>query len=353
MAEITPVVPKALKRGDCIAFISPSARLNNIFPAELARVAKYIEAQRYVVKTFFEEIKPSASYFESTTARAKEIHDAFRDPEVKAILCTIGGNHANDLPRRLDYELIAANPKIFCGYSDITNLHHAILYNTGLRTFYAPCALSELADDPKPDSFTTDNLWSIIAPEQHSKVPSPLPRSLEYAHALLPIFYGEKSRPRDVKPSPPWTWLRRGHARGRLLGGCVSSLMHTIGTEWSPDYTGRILFIESAIASGDRLNGPPIATIKEQLVDMINCNIFDKISGLVVGRPYGKNYNEDKAQWKAYHDMILDVASEWDWPILAGIDIGHTSPILTLPIDAMAELDSQTDRFAIMEACVS
>ena len=74
----------------------------------------------------------------STESRLKDIHEAFADQKVKAILTTIGGCNSIHLLKGLDYKLIKQNPKILCGYSDITTLQNAILAKTGLITFSGP-----------------------------------------------------------------------------------------------------------------------------------------------------------------------------------------------------------------------
>ncbi|GAM91372.1 hypothetical protein ANO11243_094220 [Dothideomycetidae sp. 11243] len=342
------MLPPSLRKSDCIALVSPSARLNDAFPAAIIRAQQVLSDHGFRVKTIFEKLKPDQSYEDQALHRCDELHTAFRDPEVKAVMCTIGGSHANNLLRYLDYDLITTNPKVFVGYSDITNLHCAILAKTGMTTFYGPAALSELAEYSHPDTSTMDNLFRMISNETDTITAGPLPRSLEFSPALLAIFYGEKEGPRERRPSPGWKWLRNGQAQGQLLGGCLSSLLHVVGTVYCPDWSGRIMFIETAISDANRRNGPDISKVKEQMVDLMNHGVFDKIVGLVVGRPYGANYNDDAVQWKLYHDVLLDVTSEWSWSILAGIDIGHTSPMLTLPLNVPAELDSSTDRFEIL-----
>jgi muramoyltetrapeptide carboxypeptidase LdcA involved in peptidoglycan recycling len=134
--------------------------------------------------------------------RCSEIHNAFSDPEVKAIICTIGGLSANELLRHLDYELIKANPKIFCGYSDITLLHHAIFTQTGLRTFYGPAVITQFGEFPKPIDFTISHFQRVLCnPVEVGK----LPRSIEWTEEYRDWMNGDDAlRPRYlyVFPSP-------------------------------------------------------------------------------------------------------------------------------------------------------
>jgi len=138
----TEIIPSALKKGDKIAFVSPSARLNDNFPASVTRATSHFEALGFKVKTIF--TSPLSSDFrEATLQRCDELHAAFSDPDVKYVLCSLGGSICNELVRFLDYDLIKKNPKISCGCSDISLLHYALYTQCGLETFYGPAAISE------------------------------------------------------------------------------------------------------------------------------------------------------------------------------------------------------------------
>jgi muramoyltetrapeptide carboxypeptidase LdcA involved in peptidoglycan recycling len=126
---------------------------------------------------------PSSTFHETVLLRCHEIHSAFRDPEVKAIICTIGGLSANELLPHLDYDLIKANPKIFCGYSDITLLHHAIFTQTGLQTFYGPAAITQFGEYPKPLNFTLSHFLKVL--QGVEKPIGALPRSIEWTEEFL------------------------------------------------------------------------------------------------------------------------------------------------------------------------
>ena len=134
---LEPIIPKRLQKGDTIAFISPSARLNLLLPVPFERAKTFVEGLGYHVKAIFNSRDP-ANFQESVLQRCEEVHKAFRDTSIKAIVCNIGGSHVNELLSHLDYQLIKSHPKIFCGYSDITLLHYAILSQTGLQTSMGP-----------------------------------------------------------------------------------------------------------------------------------------------------------------------------------------------------------------------
>lgn len=282
-----------------------------------------------------------------TLRRCEEIHTAFRDPEVKAIIATIGGAHASELVPHLDYDLIRANPKIFCGYSDTAVLHHAIFKETRLQTFYGPAAISELADYPKPLQFVTDNLLYVLS-GSGGKALGQVPRSSECAWELPAFFEDPNSLEiRSLIPSPPWTWLRPGKATGRIFGGTMNCLDRLKGTPYWPDYRGRVLLLESAC--GKKLSDPiPLDEIRSWLADLVLSGVFQQISGLVLGR----FYKYDEAMRKEVAQIVLDQLQDTAFPILANVDIGHVSPILTIPLNSMVSLDSEKDELSILEPAV-
>src|SRR3990167_4216921 len=112
--------PDKLKRGDTIGVISPSGGLAVLVPHRLDNAIKFLENQGYKIKEFSCTRKNNGWESASAKERAKDIMDAFRDKDVKAIICSIGGNNANKTLRYLDFEKIKEIPKIFCGYSDIS-----------------------------------------------------------------------------------------------------------------------------------------------------------------------------------------------------------------------------------------
>jgi muramoyltetrapeptide carboxypeptidase len=141
--------------------------------------------------------------------RVADLHAAFADPEVKGIITTIGGSHSSSLLPFIDFDLIAANPKVFCGYSDITVLHHVIHTRTGLVSYYGPAVMPEFGEWPGPDDYTMGH-FRRAALETESIGPITTPPYSVHEHwdwAQQP-----RARRRDA-PEPPVS-LRSGAARG-------------------------------------------------------------------------------------------------------------------------------------------
>ncbi|KAH7236872.1 peptidase family S66 [Fusarium redolens] len=356
----SPIRAKHLKPGDKIAFISPSERINAMLPAVIDRASALLTKKGYQVQTFFSEDKGIQSCIDN---RLSEIRAAFSDPSISAIITTIGGTTFTELLPALIadkelHETIRENPKIVVGYSDISGLHWFLYGLTGLRTFYGPGAVPEIGesndvnDKDTPLAFCVDNLLRAIA---SSEPLGQIPRSKFYAPRGAPFFTTpESTEPPKVVKTADWQWLRPGKAQGRLFGGCLTVVARLSGVSAIvPDWRGRIVFLETA-TNEDGSGGNPPHRVQAAFADLIAHGVFEEAVGLVVGRPYGYDSDEDR---EVYAGIIKGLFCEGrlaskKFPILFNVDIGHTTPMVTLPYDALAELDSETDTFAVLESGV-
>ncbi|KAH8204265.1 hypothetical protein TruAng_001551 [Truncatella angustata] len=354
----SPVTPPSLKPGATIAFISPSARLNDRFPAAVSRATAVLSGQGYQVRTFFTQDSGTQS---SITNRLTEIRAAFLDPTITAVICTIGGGSFTQLLPALiaDGELqthIHTNPKIVVGASDMTGLHWFLHGLTGLRTFYGPSAIPELGtadpidDEASPLAFCVRSLFGAIT---KSEPIGDIPRSPVYA-PQAPSFFRKRDSVdiQEVAPAARWEWLRRGKAQGRLFGGCLTVVVRLNGIRAiAPDWRGRIIFLETSAGESRDLG-----LVQMGIADLIAQGVFEEAAGLVIGRPYGYDSQERRDEYtNAFKELLCEgrlAASKNQFPILFNVDIGHTTPMVTLPFDVLAELDSETDRFTILEAGV-
>jgi muramoyltetrapeptide carboxypeptidase LdcA involved in peptidoglycan recycling len=316
----------------------------------ISRAHGHFERHGYTVKTIYSPIPSGLSFKKSILHRVAEVHSAFADSDVKAIVCTTGGAPANELLPYLDYELIKQNPKIFVGFSDITVLHYAIYAKTGLRTFYGPNCL-DMGEFPEPSQFTDHHFWHVLKDANAPETPvGRIPRSTVWTE-IMPAFFSahetDHARPLS-STSPPWAWLRGGKATGRLFGGCLTSIMHLAGTQfWPASHRGIILCIETSL--GATFNDPlPITTSRQCLANLKNLGVFDEISGLVVGRPFG----HDAEMRTQLADAIKGFCEDGDFPILMDVDFGHSAPNLTLPLNTRVVLDSESDEFVVLEPSV-
>ncbi|KAI3324130.1 peptidase [Xylariaceae sp. AK1471] len=354
------IVPKALEPGATIAFVSPSARFNDKLPAVMSRATAMLISKGYKVREFY---TPDTGIQNDIANRLSELCSALTDPSINVVICTVGGTTFTELlPALLAdtalHRAIRAHPKIVVGYSDITGLHWFLHTITGLRTFYGPGVfpeLGELASLEDQDSalaFTTRNLFRAIA----DRAPiGDVDRSRYYVPKLPSFFLpGGKDEPNELALNAGWTWIRPGKGEGRLFGGCLTVMARLAGVQAIvPDWRSRIVFLETATGE-DYVTGNPIHRVQAGIADLIAQGVFDDAAGLVVGRPFGYDTPELREQ---YINVIKGLLCEGPWaektfPILFNVDFGHTSPMVTLPFDALASLDSEKDQFAILESVV-
>lgn len=287
------------------------------------------------------------------SGRVREIHEAFRNPAISIILCINGGVSANELLPHLDYDIIREHPKPFIGLSDITLLHMAFYTKAGLKTFYGPTLLHSFCGLTL-NKFTEDSFLHAMNPRE---VIGPIPRSRRWPeeyHQWLRQADPFTLRARALRSDPGWRWLIPGRAEGTILGGCLFSLVQVQATCYAPDYEGAILLIEThqdLSENGNHLGrGFGLDSERAALADLVNAGIFNKITGLVIGRPTS---NTEKMR-QAWDESVLGFCemAQVNFPVLANVDVGHTEPMLTIPLGAQCILDSKKDEWRILDSGV-
>jgi muramoyltetrapeptide carboxypeptidase len=331
------IVPSALRKGDTIAIIAPSGGLAVSAPHRLENAKKYLESEGYSVRLFPCTQKKNDYESAPPKERAEEIMSAFTDPQVKAIVCQIGGTVLNKTLRYLDYDKIRKNPKILSGYSDISVLHYALHKQAGLQTYYGPCAMTQFGEFPKPLDYTMEYFYKAVA-DQKIGVVKP---SEEWTDEVLNwMERKDLERARELRKNRGFEWLREGVARGNIIGGCLSSIVHLLGTPFWPDHKDHILFVE--LPEGDKFDkGLSLSKADAYLCDLELAGIFKEINGLIIGRPF-RYSPEEEAKFKK---IILDNTQGYNFPIMYGADVGHTDPQITIPLGKEVELDSSKNLF--------
>lgn len=346
------ILPPALQVGDTIAILSPSSRLNNIFPLRIARSITSLTALGFKALPIYTPLPSPCTHKQQIKHRVDELHAAFQNPDVKAIMCAIGGLSCNELLPYIDWDIIRNNPKIFCGYSDITLLHHAIFSHTGLRTFYGPSAIMQFGEIPTPLSFTVEHFLCVLSPgKEVGKALGKIPSSEQWTDEFGD--WGSEAsvlKAREMKKNTGWKWLRPGKCTGRITGGCVPSLVQPSCIKHWPNMSGKILLLETP--EGEQVDKPsPLAQTRLLFAELVFLGVFEKIAGLVLGRPMGHSEGEVEA-FEAMVMGMLNLVGE-TFPVLSRVDVGHTDPILTVPLHAMARLDSEEDVWEILEPGVA
>jgi muramoyltetrapeptide carboxypeptidase len=290
--------PKALPAEPLVAVVAPSGDAK---PERVDAGAAALSSRGWRMRFLPHARGRHAPYFSGTPQqRVADLHTAFLDPQVDAILCVRGGYGANYLLPLLDLDLIAAHPKPLLGYSDVTAIQTWLLDQTGLVTLHAPMLA---VDFRKPEGVDEPSLRAILAGQTHT--------------------YGPAEGLRLLRPG------RDGDAAtGMLYGGCLSMLASSLGTPYAPQTEGKLLFLEDIAEAPYRLD--------RMLRQLVLAGKLEGVSGIIFGEmqdcePAGSSGAVDQA--------ILHALSDFPGPIATGLRSGHVSRgNLTLPLGVAATL---------------
>jgi len=235
----------------------------------------------------------------SVERRSRELNEFWQREDVRALICVRGGYGSNYLLEQLDFDLIARQPKILLGCSDITTLLTAIHDRTGLVTFHGPMVAKDLAGG----TFDLSSWNNCLSGANGWEVPA---NGVEV--------------------------LRPGRARARLYGGCLSMLVASLGTPFEIETEDTILFIEDVAEKPYRID--------RMLMQLRLAGKLEGVRGFVFGEmldclpPKGESYT--------LQQTILRVLEPYKAPVVFGLKSGHVSDgNITLPIGVQAELRAE------------
>lgn len=323
------MIADKLKKGDGIRVIAPSRSLSILSEDIILKAIQKLENQGYVVSlsTNCKEIDETKS--STVSSRVSDLHEAFLDPKVKAILTAIGGYNVNQILGEIDYDIIRKNPKILCGFSDITALANTIYSQTGLVTYSGPH-------------------FSTFAMQE----------GFEYTQKYFDLCL-TKSEPFAIESSTKWSddaWFANQHNRnfinndgyviinegvcsGTIIGGNLCTLNLLQGTKFMPDFENTVLFIED-----DNLLGKSFPFEFDRNLQSLTQNIgFEKVKGVIIGRVQ----NGCSIDIRAIERIIKSKNELKDIPVIYGADFGHTSPLFTFPIGGIAEIIARNNKVSI------
>jgi muramoyltetrapeptide carboxypeptidase LdcA involved in peptidoglycan recycling len=243
---------------------------------------------------------------------------------VSAIHCSIGGNNSNQLLDLIDYDAIRRNPKVLVGYSDSTALVVAVWQMTGLVTYHGPGVLPEFGEFPGVMAYTERSFFETVCEASGPRTLGP-PDSWtdEYAEWADPENW---TRTRPTTPNASWRAMTSGVGEGHLVGGNLETLLKLAGTPFWPDLDGAILFWEEARQT--------VAQVDAHLTQLRQMGVFSQIAGMIIGRPY----HCDASVGVDFPQLVDEKLGSVPFPVLADVDLGHTDPMLTLPIGVRARL---------------
>ena len=316
------MIPAKLKAGDEVRVVSPSSGLG--FVSEELRTVAAARWEGLGLRISYGGAGENLDRFESSPAeeRVRELHAAFADTDIAGLLTIIGGYNSNQLLGRLDYELFRENPKVLCGFSDITALATAIYARTGLVTYSGP-HFSTFSME-RGLGYTLDHFERCLMREG--------PYAVEpAAHWSDDPWYLDQEN-RDLVPNPGYEVLNEGEAEGTLLGGNLGTLALLFGTSFMPDLEGTILLLED-----DEEILPH--HFDRTLQSLIHQPGFNGVRGIVLGR-FQRASNMDLETL----GEIVGAKPEFDrLPVVANASFGHTTPAFTFPIGGTGALRAHAD----------
>jgi muramoyltetrapeptide carboxypeptidase len=331
------IKPEKLKKGDTIGIITPSTPAPVLFKERYERGLKQLKNMGF--KILEGNCSGSSQGYRSASIkqRAEELNELIRNPEVKAIISTIGGTNSNSLLPYLDYESLKKQPKIIMGYSDVTALLLGIYAKTAVTTFYGPAIVPSFGEYPEMLPKGREYFEKAVM-QQH-----PLPYTLEIPSEWTEEMLDWKTQDRAKKmvSNSGWHSLKKGKARGKLIGGNLNTMSGIIASEFFPNIQGAILFIEDSFKD---------MAIQERSLSMLKlAGVFDDIAGLIVGKH--EHFDDCNAPF-TFEELLVEVIGDRRIPILTNVDIGHTFPSHVFPIGIEAELDAENGKITFFESGV-
>ena len=304
------IIPNKLNIGDTIGVVAPSNPIIDENIEELERAKKIIEQKGFKVKFSKNLFSNSNEYSATAKEKADDLNEMFLDKNVKMIWCAKGGENSNSVLDYLDYNNIKNNPKIICGYSDITSLTNSIYQKTGLVTF------------------SGTNFKTIATDETDYSLNEALKR---FCKCSLELGNNDDE---DIT-------INEGKADGILIGGNLSLIYGLTCGKYALDFKDKILFIEELGFESD----PTL--VSNHLYYMKQNGVFDLIKGLWIG-----NYEHESNV--TLERIVLDtIVEEVKYPIIKSNYFGHTERKTVIPIGTRAKIDTSKKRKIILtENCV-
>ncbi|MFA7346719.1 MAG: LD-carboxypeptidase [Desulfurivibrionaceae bacterium] len=298
-ATSKPILAAPLKKGDTIGIIAPAGPVRN--ESDFSAGLKMLDDLGFKTRHRNDILRQNGFLAGTDQERSAELHELWRDPEVRAILAVRGGYGCLRLLPDLDVTLIRQQPKMLIGFSDLTVLLSTVQQKTGLITFHGPM----LTTLPKSDRDSQESFFNLLTGRS---MPEIKVKGLEI--------------------------LKGGQARGRLLPGNLTSLIHLIGTPYEPDWRDAILVLEDI--------GEAPYRIDRLLTHLWAAGKLEQIAGLILGD--FDQCGDVELIWQ----RALELLAHRPIPIWANFPCGHGDRNRILPVGAQAQLDSSSGRLTIL-----
>lgn len=308
---------RPLPEGGTIGVPAPASPQDS--RSEVYRGVEWWESRGYRVKLADGAFDRDDYVAGSPETRARDLNAMFADPEVDVVQSLQGGYGSAETIPYLDFDLIAANPKPFVGYSDITALHTAFLRKTGLATIYGNGLTG--VGSPETTDFSRERLLATLRGTADAEVP------------------------RD--PDDPYVRaISGGKVTAPLVGGCLWLLIQSMGTPWEFDLDGAIFFFEDVQLPPYYLDG--------FLTQLRHAGKLDGVAGVVVGELKDCDWGDqrqasDWARSRSAEDVLERQLEPLGVPVLYKLPLGHGKNLASIPLGVRYTLDADQRTLTVEE----
>ena len=304
------MIPERIKKGDIIGIIAPADPVTNEDLEEFNSSILLMEGSGYKIKIGKNVFANPTGYGATAKQKAEDLNEMFSDKDVKMIWCARGGNNSNSIFDLIDYENIKKNPKIICGFSDITSITNIIYQKTGLVTF------------------SGQTFKGVASCET------------EYSYKEIIKRLQDGSLELGTKDDE-YKVLQKGSAEGIMIGGNLSLMHDLVAGNYKMDFDNKILFLEEL-----GFESPPEA-VSHYLYYMKQNDIFKKIKGIWLG-----NYEHESGI--TLEQILKDtIGDEYNFPIIKSNNFGHTDKKTVIPVGIRARIDTEDEvKIKLLENCV-
>lgn len=310
-----PTLPPALKPGMKIGIPAPASGVaKEDFEKKVKRFIKSLE-ELGLVPVIAKSVLAGGSYLAAPDdVRAAEFMDFVKNKDIGGIICIRGGYGVMRILPLLDFEVIQQNPKLICGFSDITALVNAVYQRCNLVAFHGPVAAAEL------DDFTRQWFLPLVFPESTGK-----PR-------FEPLAYSDPTKITTLAP---------GKARGRIVGGNLTLVTALMGTPYDITTEGAVLFLEDV--------GEKAYKVDRMLTQMWLAGKLQECAAVVLGQ---FTEAEDSSYATTMEEVLRSRLAPLKIPVIANFPLGHVKEKFTMPIGVLAEVDADAKKITILEPSV-
>lgn len=283
--------PHALKKGDTIGIAASASPFDRKAFTKGVHLLERLGFNCHFRDDIFDQSRYLAG---SDERRADELMELIRSPKIHAIMFARGGYGCQRLIPKLDIKVIAEHKKPLVGFSDITALLTYLRQNADFPTFYGP-VLTQLGNN------TDEQIGNSLATALTTSGPLAAIESQEMRTIIA------------------------GTAEGKLVGGCLALINSSMGTPYELETDGAIIMIEDV--------GEKVYVLDRMLTQLKNSGKLSKASGIAFGSLIPLPDEPCNVE-----EMIRDVLSDYDKPVIMGLPAGHGGSFITLPFGANCRL---------------